>query len=366
MASLYEGRTRGKRLRYTFSDEEDDGSGSADTNRRSTRNSGAVTPADPSRPTITASGRQVRSRLGGIYGESLLSGPASTGGASPATENYEHSDASDPGVAGRPTRSSRRGNSNGRSKPRKHIEGYNSVDELDDEDEATSSGHDWDGGDEDEIDDNLDEDEDDEMSVDSEEEDFEPKSLVITLRYRKGATPQKPSNELAPLSVRNSQPPPVAEVPDAEPEVPVPPTAVAPSVANGLPTQYVSTEAPNGYSALVATGRPTTALAQIRDGSLKHASDQPLAAPPGMLAVHPVSAAPVATAPVPVPSVQAAPFSAAPVAAHQPPPVQPVQQFPVQTQAPVPHPQLPGQVEAPIHKPQPYPGQVSSVSGAYL
>ncbi|KAF2095253.1 hypothetical protein NA57DRAFT_44903, partial [Rhizodiscina lignyota] len=81
--SLYEGRTRGKRMRYTFSDDEDEYSDAVST-RRSTRNTGANTPADPSKPTVTASGRQVRGRLGGVYGEPLLSGQTSGNRASPA------------------------------------------------------------------------------------------------------------------------------------------------------------------------------------------------------------------------------------------------------------------------------------------
>ncbi len=95
--SLYEGRTRGKRMRYTFDDEDEDDFSLSDTipARRSTRNSGVVTPADPNRPTVTASGRQVRARVGGLYGETLHSGQTSTGRASPATENYERSEASE-------------------------------------------------------------------------------------------------------------------------------------------------------------------------------------------------------------------------------------------------------------------------------
>jgi hypothetical protein len=63
--SLYEGRTRGKRMKYTYSDGEED---SDVTSRRSTRN---ATPLENG-PTTTLSGRTVKSRLGGVYGESLL------------------------------------------------------------------------------------------------------------------------------------------------------------------------------------------------------------------------------------------------------------------------------------------------------
>jgi hypothetical protein len=57
--SLYEGRTRGKRMKYTYSDDEADFY-SDSTNRRSTRNTRHHTPAEPSGPLTTASGRQVR------------------------------------------------------------------------------------------------------------------------------------------------------------------------------------------------------------------------------------------------------------------------------------------------------------------
>lgn len=83
--------------------------------------------------------------------------------------------------------------------PRKHIEGYNALDEMEDESDASSSGGDWDGADDDDVDDIIvdDEDEDDaDMSDDepsvandeeSPKEDFRdrPKSLVVSLRYRK-------------------------------------------------------------------------------------------------------------------------------------------------------------------------------------
>jgi hypothetical protein len=68
-------------MKYTYSDEEDEGYSDATSARRSARNTGTHTPAEPSGPTVTLSGRQVKSRLGGAYGESLLSGaPAITAG----------------------------------------------------------------------------------------------------------------------------------------------------------------------------------------------------------------------------------------------------------------------------------------------
>ncbi len=57
--SLYEGRTRGKRMKYTYSDDEDFFTDSTGP-RRSTRNTGTSTPAEALGPLITASGRHIR------------------------------------------------------------------------------------------------------------------------------------------------------------------------------------------------------------------------------------------------------------------------------------------------------------------
>lgn len=70
--SIYEGRTRGKRVKYTVSDEEDDVKIDLHSSRRSTRNSGIGTKTETNQPTITQSGRHVKSRNGGTYGENVL------------------------------------------------------------------------------------------------------------------------------------------------------------------------------------------------------------------------------------------------------------------------------------------------------
>lgn len=57
--SLYEGRTRGKRMKYTYSDDEAEFMTDS-TTRRSTRNTRNHTPAEPAGPVTTASGRQIR------------------------------------------------------------------------------------------------------------------------------------------------------------------------------------------------------------------------------------------------------------------------------------------------------------------
>ena len=75
--SLYEGRTRGKRMKYTFSDDEDDFYTDSTATRRSTRNTRNHTPAEPAGPITTASGRQVRAPT---RFETTASNPASAQG----------------------------------------------------------------------------------------------------------------------------------------------------------------------------------------------------------------------------------------------------------------------------------------------
>src|ERR1700742_827798 len=98
--SMYEGRTRGKRMKYTYSEDEDDYTSDGPETRRSTRGL-----AIPSGPTITASGRQVRTRFGQLYGST---GENSTARESPASDAFERSDGSEGPANGRSTRS--RGN----------------------------------------------------------------------------------------------------------------------------------------------------------------------------------------------------------------------------------------------------------------
>lgn len=178
-------------MRYTFSDEDEDGSDATST-RRSTRNSGINTPAEPSGPTFTASGRQVKARVRGAYGETLLSTqitsrPSVTdGGLEIGNNGQEQPNAND-----RLRRSGLRKEVDGWTKPGHHIPGYNSVDEMGSE----SSEGEWDGGDDD--------DEVDEPAIDADEADDEDmsegdtdtddvgvayesgRSLVVQLRYHK-------------------------------------------------------------------------------------------------------------------------------------------------------------------------------------
>ena len=199
--SLYEGRTRGKRPRYTYSDEEDGGSDALSI-RRSHRHSGISTPAESSGPTFTASGRQVRSRHGGTYGETMLSGQQDTteqsriGGLD---EVEDDEDEGEPRSRGRPRRAARQNRIKPKPFSRKQTEGYDSLGSMEDESDVTSSGNEWDGGDEDEPDDQVDDEEEDEdvnMSDNSkvgDEEDDSRQSLVVSLRYAKSR--QSPPNQ---------------------------------------------------------------------------------------------------------------------------------------------------------------------------
>ena len=193
--SLYEGRTRGKRMRYTYDDDDENFDSDATSTRRSARHSARNTPFEAG-PTITASGRQVRQPRTGEYGESLLSAPPiSTDELAPGSSDPERRTHS-----ARPARSgtedseepvrghgrSTRGAVNGRSNPLKR--GYNDIDGMSDEDDAQPSGDEWDSdkngdGDEEMPDVGDDGDDDmDEADEESEEEDFEPKSLVVKIK----------------------------------------------------------------------------------------------------------------------------------------------------------------------------------------
>ncbi|KAL6232150.1 hypothetical protein BDW75DRAFT_218408 [Aspergillus navahoensis] len=164
--SLYEGRTRGKKLKYTYSDDEDIFSDGLPPPRRSGRNtSGPSTPAEPTGPRFTASGRQVRSRAGGLYGESLLAGQR---------ENTDHAED---------------GGSERRQRTRvTRINGYADFGMDHDEDtnsnDGQSSGNEWEGGEEEDEND-FEGDDEEEVSGDESVINGEPPSLVVQLRYGK-------------------------------------------------------------------------------------------------------------------------------------------------------------------------------------
>ena len=116
-------------------------------------------------------------------------------------EAVEGDDEDPPMSRGRARGATQQNGARPKPQPRKHIEGYNSLDSMDDESDAASSGG-WDGGDDDESDDHVEDDEEDEdveMSDaeenDSEEEDDNAhRSLVVSLRYLKSQ--QSPPGEI--------------------------------------------------------------------------------------------------------------------------------------------------------------------------
>ncbi|KAI9924428.1 hypothetical protein MW887_007054 [Aspergillus wentii] len=167
--SLYEGRTRGKKLKYTYSDDEDLFSDDMPTTRRSTRNaSGVSTPGEPAGPKYTASGRQIRSRAGGLYGEALLLGQRGE------DESEEET--------GRPQRN-RTTRANG------HTD-YDMLDEDGDSEGADSN--EWQGGEEEEENDFEGDDEEGASGDESVLNDGN-QSLVVQLRYGKGKLPSSPN-----------------------------------------------------------------------------------------------------------------------------------------------------------------------------
>jgi hypothetical protein len=181
-------------MKYTYSDEEDDIYSDSTTNRRSTRNTGTHTPAEQSGPTITQSGRQVKSRQGGAYGESILSethAPALSAGGFDGTSEEPEGD----GSGGRPRRAAAAAATNGwAAKGGRHIEGYNDVDEMTSDEEGDASEQDY--GDDEEEDDHIslgsDVDDPDDLTDEDErlDEAGEKKKLIVKLPV-KTPTPEK-------------------------------------------------------------------------------------------------------------------------------------------------------------------------------
>ena len=190
-------------MRYTYSEDDDDDGSDAMSSRRSTRPSGVSTPAEHAGPTVTASGRQVKSRLGGMYGETILVDQRKeienervlAASQEPESNDGDEEPSRRPRRTGRQAIPSRRQETNGDDG------------DLEDESEAESTGDDW-SGNEDEADepepepDFEDENEDEELSADeSEIDDIEvdegqAKSLVVRLGYGKKRPKDLASNGL--------------------------------------------------------------------------------------------------------------------------------------------------------------------------
>jgi hypothetical protein len=173
-------------MKYTYSDGEEE-SDSYST-RRSTRNG---TPLDNG-PTITASGRQVKPRMVGAYGEAMLPDQRREMELSLGESGIEAEDSEDMpttlpsgrpmrGAAGKPARPSA-------ARSREVFNGNGT--DSDEESVAQSSGKEW-SGDENEPDNDEESDGDfdeDEVSGDEGIDDDEPEtaeSLVVKLSYRK-------------------------------------------------------------------------------------------------------------------------------------------------------------------------------------
>ncbi len=121
----------------------------------------------------------------------------------PATGGMDGTGATEeqPISTARPRRSAYKNGISQKSRGRQHIEGYNSVDDMEGESDATSSGGEWEGGDDDDVDDNIVDGEDDadvdmsddDASIAEDEEDGEGygrrRSLVVSLRYQKTHAP---------------------------------------------------------------------------------------------------------------------------------------------------------------------------------
>lgn len=228
---MYEGRTRGKRMRYTYDDdgedeEEDDNSFSdATSTRRSARQSGRNTPADVG-PQYTASGRQVKPRQGGEYGASLLSRKAVTPDElGPSyNEDKEASDSEQPVRGGARTGRSARNTANGGSdlKKRKrnseNEDGEDSQDEM--SDDAPPSGEEWDSQANDDADmpDANDESDDPDEGGDDEEH----RSLVVTLKTNGKSSAHGSSPVIEPKSIDDAEENAAAGAPKLEPAYPTP------------------------------------------------------------------------------------------------------------------------------------------------
>lgn len=180
--SMYEGRTRGKRIKYTYSDDEDFLSDSTGV-RRSARNTGTNTPAEPAGPVTTASGRQIKapSRMTVDASNNIVTtSPDQEQPSTRASSNRGSSKESSVGPTGRPRRSAAVNHStNGWSSSRGKNRNYNSMDDDEDESEPDLGDDDEDDHVPEETEEEEDEfDEDVEMADDGNDLEESPKMVV--------------------------------------------------------------------------------------------------------------------------------------------------------------------------------------------
>ncbi|KAI0180114.1 hypothetical protein GGR52DRAFT_228026 [Hypoxylon sp. FL1284] len=156
--SMYEGRTRGKRMKYTYSDDEDFVSDSTSI-RRSTRNTRNPSPTEPAAPVTTASGRQIKapSRMTVDSSNNIVTTSPTSQGHNERSVSKESS----LGPAGRPRRSAAVNHgTNGwaSKKTRNHNSADDEMEDYDDDDDSEPD---------------LGDDEEDHVPDDSEEDDDE-------------------------------------------------------------------------------------------------------------------------------------------------------------------------------------------------
>lgn len=203
--SLYEGRTRGVRKNYTEDGLRED---AYDSSSRAA--SGRSTPFDENRPVTTASGRQVRSRIGGAYGEGMLTGRRD------ADQSSVNGDSDDLiGPSGRPVRKSipskRAFESRG-----DYAAGLTSGSETDDDvdEQGQASADEW-SGNEDEPDDESEQEvnsqESDDELMDEVDETGSPAKMVVRLRYKR-TSPGSGDHASPPNGTEGLKPTPLHEV----------------------------------------------------------------------------------------------------------------------------------------------------------
>jgi len=289
--SLYEGRTRGKRMKYTYSDDEADFY-SDSTNRRSTRNTRHHTPAEPSGPVTTASGRQVKAPT------RLNAESASNGAPSASTSvqgDGEDSEMKHATRSGRPQRSAAANyGMNGWATRKRKSEEYES-------DQSDEEGSEPDFGDDEEDEHVPDESEDDEEEFEQEDlmdedlDEVENPSFIFKFPIKVSFDENNKVQQIPgpPVVVEKHKHPRTghrnvvvsddSETSDASPEAPIvaepePPAAEVIAVA----TKGVTTPAPAGVRTGVDAVKPTGPLekaAAVADQPTPNASETVKSAP---------------------------------------------------------------------------------------
>lgn len=305
-------------MRYTFEEEEDEYTSDALSTRRSARQSGAVTPAEP---TVTASGRQVRPRMGGRYGEIGVDGVDSADRETPASAEYERSEKSEepePPPDANVTYYKPKGRgwkgwaiAEDAGDGSGAIHGYNEVDAMDeDEDEAMSSGEsagEWDNGDDesdvirardaDDEDDDLEEDDDSNDDFDT-----QPKSLIVTLKYGKSG-PSRSVNPVPNSSIDMA--PSTSDQAAAQTALPTPQRSSASSIKLESPLQASASAMSSTSSSINAASTLTNGFTAPSPASQAKAEAYPAIPSPRMTVLpqhpSPTKAETVQSRPEPLP-----------------------------------------------------------------